>query len=131
MDDRKTVKEEFTGYFTLPRYDGTFDDLEGQRAERDFRQLVGGYYLNWSQVHGSVKDRVKAAMFVPYEHWTELYDSARRVVRVASERGMEYWGPLTNARLMGDTMAVLRAMYEYNAPRWWLPIMRRLRAEPN
>jgi hypothetical protein len=39
---------------------------------------------------------------------------------------MEFWGPSTNAKLMGDVMEVLRRKHAYNAPRWWLPMMERL-----
>jgi hypothetical protein len=133
-DTRTTVKEKLAGFFTLTAYDGSYHDATGFRtaasdeASASFGELTGGS-INWAQVHGNFKDATKRALFVPYPHWTELYDACQRVVRAHAEVGTEWWGPLTAAKLMGDTMTVMREKYGRSVPRWWLPIMNKLRGK--
>jgi hypothetical protein len=132
MKDRATVKEQFAGTFTADHYDGSYHDESGFRtaasdeASSSFSELTGGL-LQWSQVHGNVKDVVRRAMFEPYPHWSELYDCCKRVIKEHVALNREFSGDVTRARLMGDAMALLKAKYGKNAPKCWLPIMKSLR----
>jgi hypothetical protein len=127
-----TVKEKFNGLFTQQRYDGSYHDATGFRtaaseeASRSFFALTDGAVV-WTQVHGDFKDAAKRAMFAPYAHWPELYDALRSVIRAHGDLGTEWWGSATGAKVMGDAMTVLREKYGHSVPRWWLPVMNRLR----
>jgi len=132
MKDKEMVKEQFAGTFTAERYDGSYHDERGfgtaasDEAAASFFELTGGL-LQWSQVHGNVKDVVRRAMFEPYPYWSELYDCCKRVIKEHAALNSGFSGDVTRARLMGDAMALLKAKYKVNAPKCWLPIMKSLR----
>ncbi len=131
-DRLESVKEHFTGLFAEPEYDGSYHDSSGfptplaEHASASFRALTDGA-LVWTQVHGDFKNAVKRSMFVPYAHWPELYGCCRDIVKSHADIGTQWWGPLTAAKLMSDAMTLLRERHGVNAPRWWLPIINRLR----
>ena len=77
MKKNETVKEQFADVF-LPGsiYDGSYHTALAEIAEASFLRLTD-VRLNWCQVHGDVKNAVKAAMFQPYPHWSQLYECAR------------------------------------------------------
>jgi hypothetical protein len=131
-ETRTTVKEKLVGFFTQPSYNGSYHDTSGfltdssEEASNSFGALTD-HAIQWAQVHGNFKDATKRAMFTPYPYWTELYDACQRVVRAHVDLGTEWWGPETGAKLMGDAMVVMREKYGHQVPRWWLPIMNRLR----
>jgi hypothetical protein len=120
-----SVEEHFRGYFENSSYDGSQDDT---RARHDFSRLTDNWIL-WTQVHGDFKDVAKRCLFEPYPYWHQLYLCCKQVVEQSSALGnqYQYWGPLTNAKMMGDVMTVMRQRYKLNTPRWWLPIMNKLR----
>jgi len=128
----RTVKQQLEGLFSQPTYDGSYHDAQGFRTDASeeacasFRALTDGAIV-WTQVHGDVKNAVARAAFVQYPNWPELYACCRDIIRSHSELGTEWLGPLTAAKLMGDAMQLLRGRHKANAPRWWLPIMARLR----
>jgi|GEM_PF-5063318 len=123
-----SVKQEFQSYFALTNYDGSYGTEESHVARRDFSQLTNGAIM-WSQVHGDFKDAAKRVLFTPYSHWPELYQSCRAVLKAHIAVDTQYWGPATNAKMMGDVMTVLREKHKANVPRWWLPIMNGLRGK--
>ena len=122
----ETVQEHFKEHFQLDFYDGSFGTKIADIAREDFNRL-SAFNIMWTQVHGDVKDIVKRSMFEPYPHWTELYDCCKRVLKSHAELNTQFCGDYTCARIMGDAMALLRARHGYSAPRWWLPVMKRLR----
>jgi len=124
--DRTTVKEHFTEFFSQPVYDGSYGTDASVEARQSFGALTDNIIV-WAQVHGDHKNAVARAAFVKYPNWPELYACCRDVIRAHAELGTEFWGPLTCAKLMGDSMELLRGRHKVNAPRWWLPIMARLR----
>ena len=124
-----TVKEHFADVFTAPAYDGSYHTPIADYAEASFQKLTGDVYLNWCQVHGDFKNVVQRADFEPYPYWPELYDCCRRVLKAHVDLNTQFCGNVTCARLMGDAMALLRKRHGANVPRWWLPIMKRLRAD--
>jgi hypothetical protein len=127
MDETKTVAAYFTGYFE-GSYDGSYDTPEAEQPRADFIRLTN-YQLMWAQVHGNFKDAAKRETFQPYPHWRELHDCCGRIVRqYAKDRA--YWhGEITGARIMQDAMRLLKSLYDLNAPRWWIPLMRQMRGE--
>jgi len=133
MTDRILVKDKLNGLFSQAFYDGSYHDSTGFRtaaseeAALSFYELTGHRLSNWCQLHGDFKDATKRAIFEPYPHWSELYDSCRRIVQSHSELKTEWWGEVTAAKLMGDAMTVLRERHHMQVPKWWLPIMRQLR----
>jgi len=129
-DEHVTIAEHFRGYFTEPTYDGSYGTELAIPVSDSFERLTGSVYLNWSQVHGDFKSVVKRGLFDPYPHWAELYDCARRVIKGSSDLGHSFVGDLTCAKLMGDTMTLLRERHGHKVPRWWLPIMSQLRGRP-
>jgi hypothetical protein len=130
--DRTTVKEHFAEFFAQPVYDGSYHDTRGFRtdaseeASASFAALTNNIII-WTQVHGDVKNAVARAACIQYPNWPELYSCCRDVIRAHGELGSEFWGPLTCAKLMGDAMQLLRGRHKVNVPRWWLPIMSKLR----
>jgi hypothetical protein len=123
----KTVEEHFRGYFSST-YDGSYHTPQSDRARLDFGQLTN-LELDWAQVHGNFKDAAKRALFKPYEHWPELYECCRDAIREHSALETSYYGGPTCAKIMRDAMTILRARHGLNAPRWWLPIMDKLRGK--
>ena len=127
----ENVKEQFADVF-LPgtTYDGRYHTdawpPEDEQARESFNRLTDGRII-WTQVHGDVKNAVKAAMFQPYPNWPQLYECARDIVEQHRRLNTYYAGDVTCAKLMGDTMALLRARYGLNVPRWWVPIIKALR----
>jgi hypothetical protein len=126
-----TVKEHFDGYFTQARYDGSYHSTDGFRTPESDEASASFYRLSaeriqWCQVHGDLKDAAKRALFEPYAHWPELYESCRLVVKATIELN-KVWNEMTAARMMGDVMTVMRQKYDLNVPRWWYPIMKKLR----
>jgi len=132
--NNELVRDKFKGLFSQESYDGSYHDATGFRtakseeAAQSFGELTSGC-LNWCQVHGDVKDATKRALFEPYSHWTELYDSCKRVLKAHADLKTEWWGDATGAKMMGDAMTVLRERHHMNAPKWWLPVMKRLRGQ--
>ena len=130
MKKNETVREQFADVF-LPgsTYDGSYhtdtDWSRDEKAQESFRRLTDGCIV-WTQVHGDVKNAVKAAMFQPYPHWPQLYECARDIVEQHRRLNTSFHGDITCAKLMRDTMTLLRARYGVNAPKWWLPIMDKL-----
>lgn len=127
MKEQETIKEQFRDYFTQARYDGSYGTDASVEARQSFSELTGGSIV-WSQVHGDFKDVVKRGLFTPYPHWTELYDCVRIVLVQHAALNTEFIGDFSRARIMGETMALLKAKYKANAPKCWLPIMNALRA---
>ena len=133
--DPKKVSEHFAGYFQLPVYNGEYGTASGYQppaarvAGRDFEQLTD-CCLVWTQVHGDYKDAALRATFQPYPHWTELYQCCKDILREHGPGKLDSWysGPMTNARLMGDVMSLMRRRHELDVPKWWLAIMKKLRA---
>jgi hypothetical protein len=130
MKDRDTVKEQFSQVFTDPDYDGSYHTPLAESARASFVELTGGIIM-WTQVHGDFKNVVKRGLFEPYPHWSELYRSCRAVVEAHAALNTQFSGDVTRARIMGDAMALLRAKYGHNAPKWWLRIMNQLRDSKN
>jgi hypothetical protein len=121
-----TLKNRFHGRFELPVYRGEYTGNIGDTARRDFSELTNNYII-WAQVHGKFKNAVKQALFEPYPCWEQLYESVKKVLAANIDNNTQDLGDVTNAKLMGDVMAYMRAKYGLNAPRWWLPIMNTLR----
>ena len=116
--------------FTEPDYDGSYhteNNPETDSAARESFRVLTNEALNWCQVHGDFKNAVKRAAYEPYPHWPQLYRCCRDVLKAHAELNTGFYGPVTCAKLMGDAMALLRQRHNLNAPRWWLPIMKRLR----
>jgi hypothetical protein len=129
--DVETVKSYFEGTFEPgSSYDGGYhtdtDWSRDEQAQEAFRRLTDRR-MSWCQVHGDFKSAVKAAMFQPYAHWPQLYECARDIVEQHRRLNTSFHGDITCAKLMGDTMALLRARYKLNVPKWWLPIMNDIR----
>jgi len=120
----ETVKEHFSGMFTEPEYDGSYPAPE---AVRDSFATLSHFHIQWTQVHGDCKNVVARGLFHPYPYWRELYDCCRIVFRGHVELNTQFIGDRTCARMMGEVMALLRAKHGQNVPRWWLPVMNRLR----
>ena len=127
MDEIKTVGEHFRGYFAGD-YDGSYETRNSDRARLDFDRLTN-LQLIWAQVHGNFKDPAKRALFVPYPHWPELHECCRDAVRAHTELGNYFYGGETCANIMRDAMTILRARHGLKVPRWWLPIMDKLRGK--
>lgn len=125
--ETRTVAERFAGYFQSS-YDGRYNVPEAEAGREDFIRLTC-YQIAWAQVHGSFKDKVKQETFTPYPHWRELHECCGRIVHQYAKDG-EYWhGEATAARIMQDAMRLLRSLYGFDAPRWWIPLMRQMRGE--
>jgi hypothetical protein len=122
------VRERYAGHFQLPSYDGSYGTTQADAARGDFAVLTN-YEIGWAQVHGDTKNTVSRAMFEPYTHWRDLYAACRDIVRQHCELDTEYWGPLTDAKIMGDVMTLLRKRDGLNVPKWWLPIMSKIRKQ--
>jgi hypothetical protein len=124
------VADYFEGTFAPgSKYDGCYHTETArpdEEAREAFSRLTFGRII-WTQVHGDVKNAVTGAMFQPYPNWPELYECARDIVAQHRRLGTSFHGDITCAKLMGETMALLRARYQKNAPKWWLPIMKKLR----
>jgi hypothetical protein len=127
MRDQETIKAQFRECFTQERYDGSYGTDASAEARQSFSELTGGSIV-WSQVHGDFKNVTARCMFQPYQHWTELYDCVRVVLVQHAALNTEFIGDYSRARIMGETMAVLKAKHKANAPKCWLPIMNALRA---
>jgi hypothetical protein len=121
------IRDQFCECFTQSSYDGSYGTDAAIEARQSFSELTAESVI-WSQVHGDFKNVVARGMFQPYPHWAELYECARVVLAGHAALGTEFDGDPTRARLMGDAMALLRAKYKANVPKWWLPIMNKLRA---
>ena len=100
-----SVKKQFEGCFEMTNYNGTHGTPESHVARQDFSRLTNGAIM-WAQVHGDFKDAAKRVLFTPYPHWSELYQSCRAVFKAHCDVDTQYWGPATNAKLMGDVMTV-------------------------
>jgi len=129
--DVETVKTYFEGTFEPgSTFDGSYhtdtDWSRDEKARESFTRLTYSR-LNWCQVHGDFKNAVKAAMFQPYPHWAQFYECARDIVEQHRRLNTSFHGDVTCAKLMGDTMALLRARHGLNVPKWWLPIINGLR----
>jgi hypothetical protein len=122
-----TVAARFAGYFN-GRYDGSYDTRDAEQPRADFIRLTD-FHIMWAQVHGQFKDAVKRELFTPYPHWTELHECCGRIVRQYASDGMYWEGPVTGARIMNDGMRLLKSVYGFNAPRWWIPLIRQMRGE--
>jgi hypothetical protein len=127
-DEHQKIADRFRGFFTAPMYDGSYGTDASDAARQSFSELTNCRIM-WAQVHGDHKDPVKRATFEPYPHWTELYDCARSILKSHEELGTFFAGPVTCAKLMGQTMELLKKRYGYNVPRWWLPLMKVLRRD--
>ena len=131
-NEAERVKDHFEGTFAPgSTYDGCYHtDYErpDEQAEESFRRLTFGRII-WTQVHGDYKNAVKSAMFQPYPNWPQLYECARDIVEQHRRLNTSFHGDVTCAKLMGDTMALLRARYGMNVPRWWVPIIKALRGQ--
>lgn len=126
-NDITTVAARFAGYFQ-GTYDGSYDTPEAEQPRADFIRLTN-YLIMWAQVHGNFKDAVKREIFQPYPHWKELHECCGRIVRQYAKDG-EYWdGEVTGARMMNDAMRLLKSLYGFNAPRWWIPMIRQMRGD--
>jgi hypothetical protein len=134
--DSKTVTQHFAGYFELDTYAGEYGSAGGyqppaaRQAGHDFDRLTD-CVLVWTQVHGDFNDVAARATFQPYGHWMELYQCCKDVLREHGPGKLNtyYYGQLTNARLMGDVMSLMRRRYGLNCPKWWLAIMKKLRGQ--
>lgn len=121
----ETVAQHFAGYFKAS-YDGRQDD---EIARAEFLRLTNSHIV-WTQVHGDFKDKAKAATFQPYPHWRELHECCGLAVREWSKDRYEYFsGNITCAKIMQTAMQILKMTYGLNAPKWWIPLMRKLRGE--
>ena len=127
MKEHETIKEQFRECFTQASYDGSYGTDASVEARQSFSELTAGRVV-WSQVHGDFKNVVARGMFQPYPHWSELYDCIRIVLVQHAALNTEFIGDYSRARIMGETMQLLRAKYKVNAPKCWLPIMNALRA---
>jgi hypothetical protein len=125
--DFDTVKAQFAATFRAPAYDGSYGTELSHKVRQSFYELTK--HINWSQVHGDFKDVVKRGLFQPYPYWPELYSCCQSVVQSHAELGTQFLGDYTRARMMGEVMALLRAKYGHDVPRWWLPIMNLLRGK--
>lgn len=122
-----TVAEHFSKVFQEPEYDGSYHTPLSETV-RDSFMVLSAFRISWTQVHGDFKNVVKRGMFEPYTHWRELYSCCRTILSGHAALGTQYLGDMTCARLMGESMALLRAKHGHSVPRWWLPIMNALRA---
>ncbi|MGD1025378.1 MAG: hypothetical protein ABR880_21555 [Candidatus Sulfotelmatobacter sp.] len=126
-----TVKEHLAECFSQQRYDGSYHGADGFRtpeseeASESFRR-VSFDKIQWSQVHGDFKDPAKRVLFTPYPHWAELYDCCRLIVKANIDLNKS-WSELTAAKIMGDVMTVMRKKHNMDVPKWWLPILKKLR----
>jgi hypothetical protein len=127
MSEYNTVGEHFKGYF-VGEYTGSYHTPEADRARHDFDKLTDSHLL-WTQVHGDFKDAAKRALFVPYPHWRELHQCCKDAIREHTALGTQYVGETTCAKIMRDAMTILRARHGLNVPRWWLPLMDKLRGK--
>jgi hypothetical protein len=126
----KMVKEHFAGLFTGPDYDGSYHHDEWPQNDREARESFGvltNGIVQWCQIHGDFKNAVKRADFEPYPYWAELYGCCRDILKAYADLNAWFCGPVTCAKIMGDVMALLRQRRGVNVPKWWLPIMKRLR----
>lgn len=64
-----------------------------------------------------------------YPHWCTLLDCCRAVV--ANLGSVPFAGRLTLAKIMGDSMALLKKEHGLDAPGPWVLIIRELRATPD
>jgi hypothetical protein len=123
MYEDKTIAEEFAGCFQ-ESYNGAQEDRIGRE---DFMRVTDSR-ISWSQVHGDFKDLAKRGLFAPYEHWRELHECCGIAVRVAiSLDKLQIYSGLECARIMGAAMKILKGKYGHNAPRWWLPLLKKVR----
>lgn len=127
MAEYETVGEHFQGLFTA-NYDGSYHTARAEAARRDFDCLTNNSLL-WTQVHGDFKDAAKRALFNPYPHWPELHECCRDSVRAHTDLETQFLGGVTCAKIMRDAMTILRERYGLNVPRWWLPLIDRLRGK--
>jgi hypothetical protein len=126
----ETVADYFEGTFEPgSTYDGCYH-TDSSHPDADARaafERLTFQRLSWCQVHGDFKKAVTAALFEPYPNWPKLYECARDIVAQHRRLRTHFSGDVTCAKLMGETMALLRARYGLNVPKWWLPIMKKLR----
>lgn len=129
----ETIAEHFAGYFTQP-YGGQYHRAmawgpyppEAEAGRNDFCRITHDN-ITWTQVHGDFKNKTKAALFVPYPHWTELHDACRDSIVEWSKDGDWFNGDITCAKLMQTAMELLKQRKGLNAPKWWIPLMVGLR----
>jgi hypothetical protein len=126
----ETIKDHFTSSFREPEYDGSYQTPLAE-AVRDSFAVLSRYNIQWCQVHGDFKNVVKRGLFEPYPHWRELYACCRTILNGHVALNTQFLGDTTCARIMGEAMSLLRAKHGYNAPRWWLPVMNKLRSNGN
>jgi hypothetical protein len=122
-----TVAEQFSKVFQEPEYDGSYHTPLAEAAHDSFC-LLSNYRIQWPQVHGDFKNVVKRGLFTQYPHWRELYSCCRTILSGHAALGTQFLGDMTCARLMGESMALLRAKHGHSVPKWWLPVMNALRA---
>ena len=126
--------EQFAHIFRYPTYDGSYHGANGFRTPASeeacgsFFELTHGNVV-WSQVHGDFKSVVARGLFQPYEHWPELYECCRKIIEGHAALNTVFEGDDTRAKIMGESMALLKAKYGYRVPRWWLPVMNKLRGK--
>jgi len=125
--DLVTVAARFAGYFK-DSYDGSYNVPESEQPRADFIRLTN-YHIMWAQVHGNFKDSVKCETFQVYPHWRELHECCGRIVRQYAKDGAFWQGEGTGAHMMNDAMRLLKSLYGFNAPRWWIPLMRQMRGD--
>jgi hypothetical protein len=134
MDEK--VSQHFAGYFQLEIYAGEYGSAGGhqpanaRQAGHDFDRLTDNQLI-WTQAHGDFKSVAARATFQPYQHWAELYQACKDCLREHGPGKLEtfYYGPATNAQIMGDVMELMRRRHGLNCPKWWLAIMKKLRGQ--
>ena len=61
-----------------------------------------------------------------YSHWDELRECCELALAEMAEE--PYLGHVSNAKVMGRAMELLRKKYRLDAPRGWVIVLRKLRA---
>lgn len=81
---------------------------------------------NGGDIVESISDgEFDAGYLAKYKHLQELTDSCRLAIEQLSRRSFS--GRTTCAAVMGKAMEILRANHNANAPRGWIPVMKKLR----
>jgi hypothetical protein len=122
MTTWSTLEEKFRGCFERI-YRGNQDD---RAARYEFGLLTNNHIL-WTQVHGDFKDLAKRLKFEPYPHWTKLHECCGHAIREAIKMDPKgLYCDSACAKIMDAAMVHLRTKYSLNAPRWWIPLKRKL-----